>query len=323
MQPAVDRGRCVHYGRVAASCVACFAACPRSAVRLDGESPTISERHCDGCGLCVAACPRQAIVLPLSFERGEFAGHEACFAACEMALDAAACEGRVPCLHAIGLDALLRAFASGIRLWMVARGDCAACPRGRGPGLHDTLARLNEALRARKIPEVALIELDARRWALACATRGAPKAGRRRFLESILAVAPPVRAGCLEEETRGCFAGEGPVPHAIHLDRSRCVACHACARICPDGAIRLEEAVPAYLLDHAACTGCGLCVDVCDRDAVRLLDWMPGEQAMLPLRSGVCPHCGTAYHAPAETAGARCRVCAERPANKRRDRVWE
>lgn len=323
MQPTVDSGRCVHAGRVAASCVACLAVCPRSAVSLDGQPPTISERLCDGCGLCVAACPRQAIVLPLSFERGVFAGHEACFAACEKALDDIACDGRIPCLHAIGLDALLRALASGIRLWIVARGNCASCARGHGQSIRDTVARLNEALRARKTPEIALIDIDGRRWALVCATRGAPRTGRRAFLEGVLAVASPVRAGGQEAETRACFAGEGPMPHAIHLDRSRCAACHACARVCPDGAIRLEEAVPAYMLDHAACTGCGLCVDVCDRDAIRLIDWMPGKYPMLPLRAGVCRQCGTAYHAPKDTVDNRCRVCADRTVNKRLDRVWE
>jgi Pyruvate/2-oxoacid:ferredoxin oxidoreductase delta subunit len=306
---------------VAASCIACLAACPRSAVRLDGGAPEIVEHDCDACGLCVAACPRGALSLPLLYARGEFAGHVACFAACDNVPEEAPA-GRVPCLHAIGLDVLLRALRLGVRLWLVARADCTACERGRGPNLHETVAHLNKALRARGDPGIVLMEADARRWALACALRGAEKRARRQFLggaiESLVS-----DAGQGGNAERACFKGTGPVPNAIFMDQSRCVACHACARVCPDGAIRLEENAPAYILEHVACTGCGLCVDVCDRDAVRTSAWSTGEQGILPLRAEVCRECGGIYHAHEHVPDTRCQICAERPARPRQDRIWE
>jgi Pyruvate/2-oxoacid:ferredoxin oxidoreductase delta subunit len=317
LRPAVDHGRCVHSGRIVASCVACLAACPRLALRLDRGAPEIVAEDCDGCGLCIAACPRGALAMPLLIARGELAGHAACFAACEQVLDTPL-EGRVACLHAIGLEAVLRALRAGIRLWLVARGDCHACARGRRPGLPETLARLNEALRARGDPGIVMMETDAARWSLAHAARGAPRRARRAFLSGAQEHAPEHA-----EPTRACFAGAGPVPHAIHFDQARCVACHACARVCPDGAIRLEADAPAYLLEHAACSGCGLCADVCDRGAVRVLDWMPGGAAVLPLRAEVCDACGTTYHALTDAPRQACAVCAERPARRRPDRVWE
>jgi Pyruvate/2-oxoacid:ferredoxin oxidoreductase delta subunit len=323
MQPAIDRGRCVHSGRVAASCIACLAACPRGAVRLDGAAPDISDQDCDGCGLCAAACPRGAISLPLLYARGEIAGHAACFAACEKAVETAM-EGRIACLHAIGLDVLLRAMASGTRLWLVARGDCERCERGRGISLMASVERLNEALRARGRPSIVVKDTDAHRWVLAFAARAAPEAERRRFLGRYAAAAAPefdeLRLG---EARRACFTGAGPVPNTIHLDQARCVACHACARICPDGAFRLEEAAPAYVLEHVACTGCGLCVDVCDRDAVRLSQWTTGGETLLPLVAKSCASCGGLFHSLGDKAAERCPVCSSRAAHIRPDRVWE
>ncbi len=323
MQPAVDRGRCVHSGRVAASCIACLAACPRTALSLDGGAPEIRAADCDGCGLCVSACPRGAISLPLLYARGELAGRAACFAACEKVV-ADESEGRVACLHAIGLDVLLRAMATGTRVWLVARGDCATCARDRGHNLPDTVIRLNDALRVRGDPGIVLKETDARRWRLACATRAAPEATRRQFLETYIGSAVSERTEAASDATaRACFDGDGPVPHAIHVDRGRCIACHACARVCPDGAIRLEEGAPAYMFDHSACSGCGLCVDVCDRNAVRLYDWEPGGHTILPLRLNTCNVCGTSYHSLADDAQGVCHVCALRPARIRPDRLYE
>jgi Pyruvate/2-oxoacid:ferredoxin oxidoreductase delta subunit len=323
MRPAIDRGRCVHSGRVAASCIACLAICPRSAVSLNGGAPEISEHDCDGCGLCAAVCPRDAITLPLLFARGEISGHAACFAACEKVVEGAK-DGHLICLHAIGLDVLLRVMASGTRLWLVAHGDCGTCDRGHGVGLLETVARLNEALRARGDAGILFKETDARRWSLACASRVAPEAGRRRFLGTYAAAAAPELAELWHGEARrACFTGDGPMPYAIALDQERCVACHACARVCPDGAIHFEEAVPAYVLEHSACGGCGLCVDVCDRGAIRLSAWTSPGQPVLPLRASSCPSCGTTFHTIEGNAKEYCPVCAARARRIRPDRVWE
>lgn len=264
--------------------------------------------------------------MPLPIAHGRIAGHAACFAACDKAdlgepAAGAAASGRIACLHAIGVDELLRALDAGVRHWLVARGDCDTCPRGAAARLAETLARLNDALAARRDPGIRLKEVAPRRWLRAQAASAAVEASRRKlFGARALAecVAPLAR-----DLARFHFAGPGPLPHAIHLDLERCVACHACARVCPDGAIRLEEGLPAYILEHRACGGCGLCVDVCDREAIRLRRWESGADSVLRLKAGECRACGTAFHAFAEPAHGLCPPCAERPGRRRADRIKE
>jgi hypothetical protein len=100
--------------------------------------------------------------------RGVFAGQPAAFAACDPAMAdtpgaAAPGYGHVACLHAIGLDVLLRNLRANVRLWLVARAACADCPRGGALPLGDTLGHLNGALRARGDPGISVREIDAPR----------------------------------------------------------------------------------------------------------------------------------------------------------------
>jgi ferredoxin len=44
------------------------------------------------------------------------------------------------------------------------------------------------------------------------------------------------------------------------VDVSRCQPCGACSRICPVGAIQVNEVAS---VDDVICIGCGICVDVC------------------------------------------------------------
>ena len=46
------------------------------------------------------------------------------------------------------------------------------------------------------------------------------------------------------------------------VDRDRCVACGACAKACPKGAICVWKGCYA-IVDREKCVGCGLCVQTC------------------------------------------------------------
>lgn len=56
--------------------------------------------------------------------------------------------------------------------------------------------------------------------------------------------------------------------HAV-VDRSVCVACGACAKACPKGAIAVYRGCYAVVED-AKCVGCGLCGRTCPAGCVRL-----------------------------------------------------
>ncbi|MBO4798910.1 MAG: 4Fe-4S binding protein [Candidatus Methanomethylophilaceae archaeon] len=46
---------------------------------------------------------------------------------------------------------------------------------------------------------------------------------------------------------------------------SECVACGACADICPNGAITIEDVA---VIDVDKCVDCGACVDECPSTAI-------------------------------------------------------
>lgn len=53
----------------------------------------------------------------------------------------------------------------------------------------------------------------------------------------------------------------------IHLDK--CVGCHRCYLVCPDGAIH-KEADGTFVVDYNFCKGCGLCAYECKPKAISM-----------------------------------------------------
>lgn len=52
-----------------------------------------------------------------------------------------------------------------------------------------------------------------------------------------------------------------------HIDRSACVGCGDCFRICPVDAVQMRDG--KAWIDPEACIDCGLCQGICTHDAVR------------------------------------------------------
>ncbi len=74
-------------------------------------------------------------------------------------------------------------------------------------------------------------------------------------------------------------AGEMLVKTPVRLSVSQCTGCEACAAVCPEGAIRMEENAKGFLypvVDPMRCNECDWCTDVCikrgRRQLVRLSD---------------------------------------------------
>lgn len=60
-----------------------------------------------------------------------------------------------------------------------------------------------------------------------------------------------------------CHNPESQHPRSeLLLNPERCIACGACAEVCPEGAI-----APDRITDRARCTACGACVDACYAEA--------------------------------------------------------
>lgn len=324
--PEVTGERCVHAHIETAGCRACVEVCPHGAWIIDDESLGIDADACDGCGLCAPVCPEEAIRdhhSPAIRQRGR---RLVAAGACEFA-DASAPIGILPCLHALGLRDLLRLYRRRIDHLLISSGDCDVCPRGKAVRLWDRVAELNSLLAGRGLPEMVVEPVPASTWhesagSLSKPSVDGPLTSRRNFFR--MRSTPSSGAGDAQLRRRGIPPGQilprsdtaDPVLFAPRLDPDRCNGCDACARICPHGAITIDEsgdeAESAYRLDAELCSGCGICVDICDQAAVKVECWQSQGQFVVELHTATCARCRVPYRVPraqSRTDGL-CRICA-------------
>ncbi|GEM_PF-1305172 len=53
----------------------------------------------------------------------------------------------------------------------------------------------------------------------------------------------------------------------FEVDKSKCVGCGACLKICPSGAIKIDKDGKAFIIQDK-CRGCGICQNVCSFSAI-------------------------------------------------------
>lgn len=323
--------RCVYSLLETASCQACVDACPRDAWLLDDDALGLDLEACDGCGLCRPACPEGAIDFNLPIALRTSGNQRIGMAACEYS-GVEQAQGILPCLHALGLQEILRLYQRGVEQLIVAMGDCDDCPRGRVRRLEQRIASLNESLQQSGHSPFLLIQKTGLEWTayqqpLEQAPAG-PLVSRRGFLRAFVdADGPAVSSLSLflgaEGELFDPLAQLLPdreddaiLPRVPVIEPQRCSGCDACIRVCPHQALYLEQDAvePAYRLQASGCTGCGLCVDVCDQDAVSIQRWVVQRQRSIPLRQATCPSCGAPFHEPesvCQAPASRCRICSQ------------
>jgi Pyruvate/2-oxoacid:ferredoxin oxidoreductase delta subunit len=332
--PEVDAARCVHSLVAAASCRRCADACPARAWVIDDESLGIDVQRCDGCGICSAVCPQQA----LAPAHGPFivAEQAQAFAACQRAASSGEA-GVIPCLHALDERGLLDAYARGVRRLHVARGECEDCPRSGVHRLEATLAAVSDVIASCALPPLDVQHHATVRWRAArdeARTAMAVQPDRRCFLWAGVADAlarvvggadgsrphPAVRARGYADSLSGAVFLWAP-----EFDVRRCIACDACVRVCPSGALGEDQAgdAVAYRIRAESCTGCQLCRDVCEQAAIAVNRRSSSSLSRLELAHRRCRGCGVEYRTVACEGDASagdadlCRICRLTGRNRR------
>jgi len=300
--PEVDAGSCVLSVVVGASCRACVEACPRDAFVFGEEALGLDTDACDGCAICVAACPRGAIGIDRPSVAISPNEDGIALAACERILPSSG-KGVMRCLHAIGFDELAGHYSRGMRRLVLAHGECAACKPGLRSGFDEAISGFRRLIAHRGLEPLVVERLPPDRWAR---LRNELMAPSRRSLLMALRPGPQRGAGSQGHRLKAALAlpaGKARTPLAPFvpaIDPSNCTACDACARVCPEAAIRLDtdKDAPAYVIEPACCSGCRLCIDVCDRTAVSINMWGSTGSVRLHLDTRQCASCGNVYRQP-------------------------
>lgn len=353
--PEFRAARCTRYRYRYSECQRCLEVCPHNAIELHDSGATLRADACRDCGLCTSACRTQAWVHPdwnpitLLREIIRHPGYRIACAPC-----GAKAQAQVPCLGA--LDGVWLAYLAkrGIAIELHGAWHCEHCEHGaRGAERlelnREAMNALHQAAQG-AVPDAAAWVLP--RYApapsgLRLRTRPAPRphseAGRRNWLQRWLRRPQPEKAtpAASPIEDKAIRAGawavsemrelltivtrqdapfelplhEGLPAHALTL-HSGCTVCEACFRVCPSGALQIDENPLDWGLSFQAdlCMACEVCLEVCQPrvlDVQTSFDARPDQNAtrLLALGKQRCARCDRffASNAPATT----CPVCRD------------
>jgi ferredoxin len=63
------------------------------------------------------------------------------------------------------------------------------------------------------------------------------------------------------------------------VDKSKCVACGSCIKVCPRGAISVPKGIYAEV-DLQKCIGCGLCAKICPASVITIMQHNTSQEGL-------------------------------------------